>query len=520
MNQINKAHYSYLLYVLVLIYALYCLFKLNYLGLSTPFVQHDDLPYMNSFLLKLKEEGRWLVYCLSNGTGYQWIYYINTSLIKLLNIALFAFFLYQVFAPLTQPRDCILLVVIALLMPSFIEQNYWPITTFPTYVVLALSCLLKKRLAKFIYFPLLGILFNGCLNQYYFLLPLLFMADDDSENKKLITLMTLWMIGFLVGFLFAELMTYWLTGDIIRIASWRNPQPIKSLADLAHNTQNAIRSYVHYTVAVFYEPWRLFLLCFILQGILIKRKVFLTKKLFIIAGLIIVFCLFIQHSYQQGQAMVFLALKIFAFLALMVACYLYDKRYILLVLMSFSIFAMQIPLINNYNWRLVIPLSLSGLTFFALRKDWWRYLIFATISYYFYTTSIHFAAPFKQQHEMFTPQIEALKSACYHEKPVFLDKQTMINRLVNVLNQRYGVLSSSAVLLPRLISDFGKMSAYHDFKTSGQAQEMNPYPLSALKGTLDLSEAAMEKRIFLPIDHFEVAHEKGYCLIRLKTKDK
>lgn len=76
----------------------------------------------------------------------------------------------------------------------------------------------------------------------------------------------LWVLGFLLGFAVAELMTYYLTGDIIRIGKWRAPRYIKNLNDLSVNFDFAFYFLLDYTKKTFFYP----LLFLILYGFVSK----------------------------------------------------------------------------------------------------------------------------------------------------------------------------------------------------------------------------------------------------------
>lgn len=164
------------LYWLVFAYVLACVLHIFYTQLTTFGVEHDDLAHMNTYLQKIKEEGRWINYLLTDGTGYTWIYKIKAPYVRFLSFSFFAYFLYQIFSQLMHSvSDRWLFTLLGLSIPGFVEMNNWALTSFSSFFVLALATLLAKRLPLFVYFIIFGILFNGCLSQFYFFLPLLYL---------------------------------------------------------------------------------------------------------------------------------------------------------------------------------------------------------------------------------------------------------------------------------------------------------------------------------------------------------
>jgi hypothetical protein len=200
--------------------------------------RHDELYYEPDYFHKLEAEGRWLNYLLSDYLAKMpGFYCIITSYLALAVFCLKAAW--------NTNRNLLLACTIALVclqFPFFSTQLFWPATTLPSFIVLLAACLLSEKIPKIVFFPLFAILFFGTLSHLYFLLPLLFLRELNLRETA--NLLVLWIVSFLIGFVVTQAITFQMTGHLIEIAGWRNPNPIQSWDDLFLNLSKMFGSFV------------------------------------------------------------------------------------------------------------------------------------------------------------------------------------------------------------------------------------------------------------------------------------
>lgn len=198
--------------------------------LAIPAFRHDEIKYIGSYFYKLKTEGRWI-----NFLFFDVAKTLNLQLVICTNFICFFVFCWQCFKRLLGIRYVILCSLALLFVPSLFLLNEWPQTLLLSFMVLMFSSLVSEKLPSLIFFLIFGVAFNGLVSHFYFLLPLLFLSRDCVNLKILIY----WILGFVVGYLVAQGMTWFLTGSFIHLAKWRDGHPVHGVSDLIANIKYA-----------------------------------------------------------------------------------------------------------------------------------------------------------------------------------------------------------------------------------------------------------------------------------------
>lgn len=245
-NRLDKISDYYLkyekyLYLMFIAVGVYWLFNLLSLQWQFAFLTFDEPNYCD-YYLKLRTEGRWVNYLLFKVLGND-IHYINVQPFLIINIISFALFSYRVFSNVQQNLPAIALTIVALLYPSFIHMQYSGITLCSSYLLLLCTTFLYSRIPLVPFFLIFGILFNGVISHYYFLLPLLFLKDKQKIDYRFFVY---WVLGFLIGYAVAQLVTFILSGDWIRLAEWRGASIPKDIYQLLLHFLKSIDSFYLY----------------------------------------------------------------------------------------------------------------------------------------------------------------------------------------------------------------------------------------------------------------------------------
>lgn len=191
--------------------------------------RHDSMYYVTTYDNKLSEEGRWINYFL-----FDYLRKVPGQLAVWLSYLGIAWFAYVMAFRYT--GEVLFSLVFSLLIcqiPILPAQLQWPETLLPAFILLGISPLLARMLPVYVFFPLLAILFFATFSTFYFLLPLLFLKDLD--NKSLIKIVLIWVASFGIGYLVTNGVVFYLTGDIVQIASWRSPNYVTDLSSLVEN---------------------------------------------------------------------------------------------------------------------------------------------------------------------------------------------------------------------------------------------------------------------------------------------
>jgi hypothetical protein len=257
--------------------------------------RQDALYYVSSnvyYTDKVASEGRWINYIF-----FDLFSNINGRLLSIFIIGAFGYFIFFTAVKWTQNKYySIILAFLCMQIPSFYALIGWPAVIAPALFVLLLSIYVyTKNINIFIFFILFGILFFGTQSNFYYLLPLLFLGyltrHDYKQNIRFIFLKLLpaWAIGFIIGYVVAQLIVYINFNHFIDVADWRNPQYINSLHDLSANTIQSILFLREHIKYIFVNNW--FFLLLVLSVIIAnvnRRKDLIFLPLIIFLLMIII----------------------------------------------------------------------------------------------------------------------------------------------------------------------------------------------------------------------------------------
>lgn len=198
--------------------------------LSINSFRHDELRYIDGYSFKLSNEGRWVNYLL-----FDWLKTLDFKLAILVNLCCFAIFSWVCSCKFLDKRYALLCTIVLLLIPPIHLLNEWPQTILTSFVILLLATIVHDKVPLLLFFSVFGILSNGALSHFYFLLPLLFLRSKHS----FLTLVLYWILGFLIGYCFSQFITWLLLGKFFTLPSWKKPNYIRSFSDLILNIENA-----------------------------------------------------------------------------------------------------------------------------------------------------------------------------------------------------------------------------------------------------------------------------------------
>ncbi len=210
--------------LLCLFFASICVAHQLILDSETLIFGHDDFKVIGSYSGKLETEGRWVNYLL-----FPLLSCFDSYAAVLLNYAMLGVFSFCVFRKYADAPVALLASLTSLTLPAVCELNRFPLTMVASFILLPLSVVAHHKMKPLPFFLLFGTLFNGALSHFYFVLPLLFANEKIGSFCKILLY---WVLGFVVGFGVAEMMTLLLCGSFIHLADWREAHPVESWSDV------------------------------------------------------------------------------------------------------------------------------------------------------------------------------------------------------------------------------------------------------------------------------------------------
>lgn len=199
------------------------------------FPAFDDMGFLSSYVGKLSTEGRWINYLI-----FHLVKRLNFDVVLIVNaIALFVF-CFKVARNICSSQMSYAIAVFACFALPFYNVADSSLTLMSMYLIGVLAVLLCDKMQKIYFFVIFGILYCGVVSPFYFLLPLLFIHQD---NKELLKVLVYWILGYIVGFAVAELMTYIRCGHFIQLGEWRNPTYITDWQGFLLNMRKSL-SYI------------------------------------------------------------------------------------------------------------------------------------------------------------------------------------------------------------------------------------------------------------------------------------
>ena len=326
-------------YISLLLFSIILLCNTLYNFCSIPSFRHDSLKYIDTYYYHFCAEGRWINYFL-----FENLKTLNIAFISCINIICFIIFSYNCLINFLTKKYSILLSITSSFIPSIYLLNEWGATIFPSYVLLALASLSYKKLNKFHFFIIFGALFNGSISHFYFLLPLLFISKDI--DKKIIIY---WIIGFINGYIVAQIITFAITGHLIKLAEWRNPHYINSFNVLIDNIK---RAYLYVRRDFLFLGKENLFLCIVSILLYIYNSIKHEKcrKIFLYTLCLFIFVLFSSYAQSIPVGIYVSTRTTLSFFMgfLLILCFSFRyNRYLLLILSIVFMSKMYTYTINN-----------------------------------------------------------------------------------------------------------------------------------------------------------------------------
>lgn len=224
-KKISTVIFSFSALVLLII------FSIEYYYILTIHVwRHDSFLYRYDYYGKFVSEGRWLIYPL-----FPLLRHISPHLSLTLSFASLFYFSWVCARQLTDRGTALIFSLGILQIPAIYSLFGWPINPLPNYLLLVVAAVLARRLDFRVLFILFGILFHGAYNNYYNLLPLLYLAQVQKGRIRLSTLLVYYVAGFLTGYVIAQLIVLLVNGTFMQIAPWRFPLYADSISNCIRN---------------------------------------------------------------------------------------------------------------------------------------------------------------------------------------------------------------------------------------------------------------------------------------------
>lgn len=148
--------------------------------------RHDEVYYLPDYWAKFCEEGRWLNFILFPALR---IFPAHLA-ITLCYCCLF-YYAFTCAKPFIANKNALLFGLAALQVCSLYDLLTWPVISLPSFLALAGFTFLKERLDWRAVFLLGGIIFSGGFNNFYNLLPLLYLREIYTGKISLLKLLVL-----------------------------------------------------------------------------------------------------------------------------------------------------------------------------------------------------------------------------------------------------------------------------------------------------------------------------------------
>jgi len=209
--------------------------------LQVDFWRFDSLYYQHSYRTKLTSEGRWLIFLL-----FDFLKATPAKVALCLQLFSIAWFSFQVSYRInTDKHMSVVFTLFVLSVPQFYMQMLWPVVAVPAFCFLAITPFLKDRLKTPVFFIVTAIYFFSTFSFFYFLMPLLFISNylkmEENEKKAeaimFFGLLIQWIAAFFIGYVVANLIVYFISGNYVELAQWRQPNPVTDTASLINNVK-------------------------------------------------------------------------------------------------------------------------------------------------------------------------------------------------------------------------------------------------------------------------------------------
>lgn len=225
--------------VLSFVLAMFLCMAVVHLGMlvfSCNVTEIDDIGHLTpgAYSCRMGSEGRWL-----NWLCFPILALYSPHTAQAFNAICLYIFSFAVLRQYLGQYRSMLFALLPTLFPAFCSLNYWPVTMVPSFLILLCATALHKKIRDEYFFIIFGILMNGVISHFYFLLPLLYIRQDIRGCFRMVAL---WIIGFVVGYATANIATLIYTGHAIQLDAWRHPHYISSIQDFIQNVKYSLSS--------------------------------------------------------------------------------------------------------------------------------------------------------------------------------------------------------------------------------------------------------------------------------------
>lgn len=319
----------------------------------------DSIYYLPDYWDKFCEEGRWLNFIL-----FSFLKCISPHLSIIMGYAVIIYFFQTCAQPFVGWKNAILFALAGTQIPSICDLLTWPAMPVPCFLTLATICYLKNRLDWRIIFILGGVIFNGTMNNFYNLLPLLYLYEIYSGKISFFRLLCWYVACFVIGFGISQAIVYVASGSPIHIEEWRRPNPIHNLHDLSSNIDKA-----------FHFFW---------------AQLFLIGKtsLFIVTGMMVSAVIFASVANKNESCAISITKSYFTAFISMAACYAQTvpMGIVVNVRTPHSLFAglVLLPLLTFSRWRFISLATLLVITTSMFQINTKSLTFYGTITSTFY----------------------------------------------------------------------------------------------------------------------------------------
>lgn len=191
--------------------------------------RQDSMYYVSSYDDKLATEGRWI-----NHLFFRYLQQVPASLAILLSYFSVIYFCFQVaFRVSGNAYMALAFGMLCALIPVLPVQLEWPETLLIGFLLLAASPYFASIMPRFVFFPVMAVLFFGTFSAFFFVMPLLFLKGISF--RKGAEIIAIWIVSFVFAYFFTNLLVWMMTGDAVQIADWRNPTPARDIEGLLEN---------------------------------------------------------------------------------------------------------------------------------------------------------------------------------------------------------------------------------------------------------------------------------------------
>ncbi|MZI94586.1 GtrA family protein [Vibrio sp. CAIM 722] len=210
-------------------------------------IAHDALPYMADYTGKFTSEGRWINFAL-----FEFSRSMNAQLANAICYLFIGIFGYNVSMALKKDKWLALLFAMTVMnIPYFTMLFKWPMTLYPGCIMLALFSYYRERISVAKMLLLSGVLLFATYPAFYFVMPLIYLAQlKQSSFKEWIVFMLWWAAGYVLGYAVANGLIYLYTGLVegnahfMQMATWRKENPVHGLASLVANFDRSLDDFV------------------------------------------------------------------------------------------------------------------------------------------------------------------------------------------------------------------------------------------------------------------------------------